>query len=158
MGHFFECQRGQTQPARSTQECRPLIGLRRIEVQMSKRLGRGDSTTRRTENQFTPQQKWFDFVSQRIGDRIHRCRQRFNPCRPTHTDSNQRIQIFSILPIQSQAIDLGHLQRITSNFQSYFSGRAALSKITHPTKPIVCLLYTSPSPRDRQKSRMPSSA
>ena len=25
---------------------------------------------------------------------------------------------------------------------------------THPT----CLLYTSPSPRDRQKSRMPSSA
>ena len=25
-------------------------------------------------------------------------------------------------------------------------------------KPVVCLLYTSPSPRDRQKSRMPSSA
>ena len=24
--------------------------------------------------------------------------------------------------------------------------------------PILCLLYTSPSPRDRQKSRMPSSA
>ena len=24
--------------------------------------------------------------------------------------------------------------------------------------PVVCLLYTSPSPRDRQKSRMPSSA
>ena len=28
-------------------------------------------------------------------------------------------------------------------------------KIQHPTN---CLLYTSPSPRDRQKSRMPSSA
>ena len=27
-----------------------------------------------------------------------------------------------------------------------------------PNKPKVCLLYTSPSPRDRQKSRMPSSA
>ena len=26
------------------------------------------------------------------------------------------------------------------------------------TKPPYCLLYTSPSPRDRQKSRMPSSA
>ena len=26
------------------------------------------------------------------------------------------------------------------------------------TYPISCLLYTSPSPRDRQKSRMPSSA
>ena len=25
-------------------------------------------------------------------------------------------------------------------------------------EPIACLLYTSPSPRDRQKSRMPSSA
>ena len=26
------------------------------------------------------------------------------------------------------------------------------------TNPNTCLLYTSPSPRDRQKSRMPSSA
>ena len=26
------------------------------------------------------------------------------------------------------------------------------------TEPVACLLYTSPSPRDRQKSRMPSSA
>ena len=26
------------------------------------------------------------------------------------------------------------------------------------TQPAGCLLYTSPSPRDRQKSRMPSSA
>ena len=29
---------------------------------------------------------------------------------------------------------------------------------TRPTLAIFCLLYTSPSPRDRQKSRMPSSA
>ena len=27
-----------------------------------------------------------------------------------------------------------------------------------PGIPLACLLYTSPSPRDRQKSRMPSSA
>ena len=33
---------------------------------------------------------------------------------------------------------------------------AVQSDQTHPTHP--CLLYTSPSPRDRQKSRMPSSA
>ena len=35
-------------------------------------------------------------------------------------------------------------------------GNLDLSRLnqTHPT----CLLYTSPSPRDRQKSRMPSSA
>ena len=29
---------------------------------------------------------------------------------------------------------------------------------TAPDDPVACLLYTSPSPRDRQKSRMPSSA
>ena len=34
-----------------------------------------------------------------------------------------------------------------------FSGRSG--NFTHG---IICLLYTSPSPRDRQKSRMPSSA
>ena len=28
----------------------------------------------------------------------------------------------------------------------------------YPIHPSACLLYTSPSPRDRQKSRMPSSA
>ena len=28
----------------------------------------------------------------------------------------------------------------------------------HKPRPNTCLLYTSPSPRDRQKSRMPSSA
>eukprot|EP01015_Nassula_variabilis_P024847 TRINITY_DN4789_c0_g1_i16.p2 TRINITY_DN4789_c0_g1~~TRINITY_DN4789_c0_g1_i16.p2 ORF type:complete len:115 (+),score=73.47 TRINITY_DN4789_c0_g1_i16:1-345(+) len=31
-------------------------------------------------------------------------------------------------------------------------------KITNVNDAITCLLYTSPSPRDRQKSRMPSSA
>ena len=29
---------------------------------------------------------------------------------------------------------------------------------TAPEVVVICLLYTSPSPRDRQKSRMPSSA
>ena len=33
-----------------------------------------------------------------------------------------------------------------------------LQKIKKDGKPYSCLLYTSPSPRDRQKSRMPSSA
>src|SRR5678810_1489367 len=35
---------------------------------------------------------------------------------------------------------------------------AATSSIAPDGKGNVCLLYTSPSPRDRQKSRMPSSA
>ena len=32
------------------------------------------------------------------------------------------------------------------------------SSVFHPESSRICLLYTSPSPRDRQKSRMPSSA
>ena len=33
-----------------------------------------------------------------------------------------------------------------------------LASSTSTPSPTICLLYTSPSPRDRQKSRMPSSA
>ena len=33
-----------------------------------------------------------------------------------------------------------------------------LKELGFRSQPTVCLLYTSPSPRDRQKSRMPSSA
>ena len=32
------------------------------------------------------------------------------------------------------------------------------SEVGHYPEILICLLYTSPSPRDRQKSRMPSSA
>ena len=37
-------------------------------------------------------------------------------------------------------------------------GSAFASSVGQPGVPYICLLYTSPSPRDRQKSRMPSSA
>ena len=38
-------------------------------------------------------------------------------------------------------------------------GRLSPSSVgCEPWQFVVCLLYTSPSPRDRQKSRMPSSA
>ena len=37
-------------------------------------------------------------------------------------------------------------------------GRAEVAKTTKFLYDYTCLLYTSPSPRDRQKSRMPSSA
>ena len=37
--------------------------------------------------------------------------------------------------------------------------RTELKRVNWPTySTLTCLLYTSPSPRDRQKSRMPSSA
>ena len=38
------------------------------------------------------------------------------------------------------------------------AGGAALAVAAGPSMLKNCLLYTSPSPRDRQKSRMPSSA
>ena len=37
-------------------------------------------------------------------------------------------------------------------------GNTTVSLTTTPAEKQGCLLYTSPSPRDRQKSRMPSSA
>ena len=38
------------------------------------------------------------------------------------------------------------------------TGQRVLASQPEPTDLRICLLYTSPSPRDRQKSRMPSSA
>ena len=46
-------------------------------------------------------------------------------------------------------MDRASLQNGAKLFMNYCSGCHAIS---------FCLLYTSPSPRDRQKSRMPSSA
>ena len=44
----------------------------------------------------------------------------------------------------------------------YYSVKESIDKLVDALKYVVrynsCLLYTSPSPRDRQKSRMPSSA
>ena len=50
--------------------------------------------------------------------------------------------------------DEGHARLIEKNIR-----RAGISnEIKHFADGTTCLLYTSPSPRDRQKSRMPSSA
>ena len=45
--------------------------------------------------------------------------------------------------------DAGHLENDSDNGEDRISKKARIED---------CLLYTSPSPRDRQKSRMPSSA
>ena len=37
-------------------------------------------------------------------------------------------------------------------------GQEQKNRIKRKALEVICLLYTSPSPRDRQKSRMPSSA
>ena len=46
----------------------------------------------------------------------------------------------------------------TSQFLSVLSSFNLTQHVDFPTHNKSCLLYTSPSPRDRQKSRMPSSA
>ena len=45
-----------------------------------------------------------------------------------------------------------------SKISSELKRKSKKIKISTDNQDIICLLYTSPSPRDRQKSRMPSSA
>ena len=48
---------------------------------------------------------------------------------------------------------------LTKKIYSKLSTWQKVQVARHPNRPhTLCLLYTSPSPRDRQKSRMPSSA
>ena len=46
----------------------------------------------------------------------------------------------------------------TDDKERFHSTVAKLLYVTHPARPDICLLYTSPSPRDLSTSRMPSSA
>ena len=59
--------------------------------------------------------------------------------------------------------DAGYEERLKSHIRQirnpycYLDGGIVVKLAFQPKGP-TCLLYTSPSPRDRQKSRMPSSA
>ena len=64
-----------------------------------------------------------------------------------------------------QIADLGGLQKVAPVFAGVFTlvmfssiGLPGLNGFVGEFLILLCLLYTSPSPRDRQKSRMPSSA
>ena len=63
------------------------------------------------------------------------------------------------------AADLARVQQhiravdtMTANFVQTDSKKRSIGGTLQLKRPGRCLLYTSPSPRDRQKSRMPSSA
>ena len=61
---------------------------------------------------------------------------------------------------QSQVSVQGSIEKALSNLENKehtIAGAGRTDAGVH-AKCQVCLLYTSPSPRDRQKSRMPSSA
>ena len=61
-------------------------------------------------------------------------------------------------------LDYDHLARAvqveaaSNTKDEYCVAVSILNRVRSPYFPDTCLLYTSPSPRDRQKSRMPSSA
>ena len=59
-----------------------------------------------------------------------------------NTSNQNQVVIYAVTPTSIQGNCIGSSQTITV--------------VVKP--PLACLLYTSPSPRDRQKSRMPSSA
>ena len=52
----------------------------------------------------------------------------------------------------------GDLDKTQSIGRQAVSQRASAAEVVFNERPIPCLLYTSPSPRDRTRSRMPSSA
>ena len=61
--------------------------------------------------------------------------------------------------LPSPKLRMRGLYRPLRSGQEITSGPATLVLVTYRMRAsLTCLLYTSPSPRDRQKSRMPSSA
>ena len=68
---------------------------------------------------------------------------------------------FNTLSLREQLLQLGKCRFMSSN--EFADGVSALEGkkiviVGCGAQGLNCLLYTSPSPRDRQKSRMPSSA
>ena len=59
--------------------------------------------------------------------------------------------------IMTEEIDVSDLKAELLEFEKINRTQSYTSDIDHSNS-FACLLYTSPSPRDRQKSRMPSSA
>ena len=50
------------------------------------------------------------------------------------------------------------IDQLASRVQDWAGEKGDADRATRNRAVTICLLYTSPSPRDRQKSRMPSSA
>ena len=76
------------------------------------------------------------------------------------------IELGNRLPKLAEIVDKMSIIRSThsktgAHEQAQYLNRTSyrqIGSIVHPSLGSCCLLYTSPSPRDRQKSRMPSSA
>ena len=65
---------------------------------------------------------------------------------------------YSEVPMKALLKEFRHLRKATILVIERLGAEALENRGVASDNPITCLLYTSPSPRDRQKSRMPSSA
>ena len=80
--------------------------------------------------------------------------------KPTRSPANPDERVFLDKP-ESQGVselDLNEPEDELFSLVASDEGNEAKKNESNLTDPPDCLLYTSPSPRDRQKSRMPSSA
>ena len=69
------------------------------------------------------------------------------------------ISTLSIFALQAFGIELSPSEKAEVVARERAEFKSVMKPIVHHIQELVaCLLYTSPSPRDRQKSRMPSSA
>ena len=80
----------------------------------------------------------------------------FDPSRRDRRMGDFLKQAEEILGERLHAADAERLHKLTGHDRH--QGVVALAEKMTVARTITCLLYTSPSPRDRQKSRMPSSA
>ena len=80
------------------------------------------------------------------------------PCIAGHVGADAAAVALSERPDQSE--DLVLIADVGTNAEILLGDRRRVLACSSPTGPAFegCFLYTSPSPRDRQKSRMPSSA
>ena len=65
----------------------------------------------------------------------------------------------TVPPLETESpTDAARSDHLITYMSTRFQTRQATEWVTYSYRQYSCLLYTSPSPRDRQKSRMPSSA
>ena len=70
-----------------------------------------------------------------------------------------KIPNITIQQLLEAGVHLGHKTlRWNPKMKKYIFGKRDSIHIIDLTQTLDCLLYTSPSPRDRTRSRMPSSA
>ena len=63
-------------------------------------------------------------------------------------------EMLEIMPSLSMIKIADYLSKVTAVLNKVFIAVTLISAVTI----VICLLYTSPSPRDKRQSRMPSSA